>query len=224
MNKNAPLISRGVGGLPGLADPNYAFDMSAAASFQFPVDEWDFVGPAINTLGDLYRQVISPSIEYGVFKSDYMQATQAAPIAKHYLNILDYATKNGWLKDKNGNNLYQVPDALPFILQSIAGVESVDLNRIRAEERILSRREERINQLKTRLINEGMQAILSGQPLPDRVTEELAKGTITIDSLINRVESSQLDPDLRRILRTEIRRRPDIVEMYPNRSDYGNLP
>jgi hypothetical protein len=225
MNKNAPLASRGVGGLPGLIKPEYGMDITAPATFQFPSGGTDLAGPALSDLYNLWNKVVVPMSDYGPFKQDVTKVTTVAPILKYYKNIFDYAVSDdNWLKDGNGNKLYEVPSALPYIIQSIAGVENVDLNRIKAEEGILTRRDERTRGLITRLTNQAMDCILNNKPLTSDLINRMMKNGVTVDSLIRRIENSQYPPDLRRVLRTEIRRRPEILQMYPNQADYGSLP
>jgi hypothetical protein len=223
LNKNFPIASRGVGGLPGLIKPEWGMDVSAPATFQFPSGATDLAGPAISDLVRLYNDVIVPSSTYGVEMGDVGKISNIAPILRHYKNVWNYAmSDDNWLRDKNGNKLYQVPSAIPFVMQSLAGVENIDLNRIKAEEGILNRREARANGARTRIINEAMDAITKGKMLPaDFVDRAMRAGVTNLgDSLKSRIKSSELPPDLRHALRTEIMRRPEVLEMYPGAQDF----
>jgi len=221
MNKNAPLASRGVGGLPGLIKPEYAFDMSAAASFQFPAGPMDFAGPAISDLANLKNNVLEPLFTYGPYAEDLRKTGDVAPILRHWTRLMKYTfTDDNWIKDTKGNKLYEVKDIIPFYLQSIAGVENVDIARIRAEERILAQRDIRTRGLVTRIINEAMKHVLDGTPMPPDLVQRMGKYNITGDTLKRRVKRSNLPPDLRIMLDTEVIRRPEVLEQFPNSEDY----
>jgi hypothetical protein len=221
MNKNAPLASRGIAGLPGLIKPEYAFDISAASTFQFPSGPMDFVGPFISDLVNLKKNVIDPLTTYGPYAEDLKSSGDMAPIVRHWKRIIDYTfSEDNWLKDDKGNKLYKVPSVVPFILQSVAGVENVDLNRIKAEERILAQRDVRTRGLVTRLINESMKHILDGTQMPSELVDKMAKNGITEDTLKRRINNSNLPPDLRILMKTEIMRRPEVLEMFPEAADY----
>ncbi len=130
-------------------------------------------------------------------------------------------TDDNWLKDTKGNKLYEVKDIVPFYLQSIAGVENVDIARIRAEERVLAQRDIRTRGLVTRIINEAMKHVIDGTPMPDDLVQRMGKYNITGDTLKRRVKRSNLPPDLRIMLDTEVIRRPEVIEQFPNNEVYG---
>jgi hypothetical protein len=221
MNKNIPLASRGVGGLPGLVDPKYAFDMSAAASFQFPAGPMDFAGPAISDLVNIKNNVLEPLFTYGPYAEDMKKTGDIAPIIRHWARLMKFTfTDDNWIKDTKGNKLYEVKDIVPFYLQSIAGVESVDISRIRAEERILAQRDVRTRGLVTRIINEAMKHVMDGTTMPPDLVQRMGKYNITGDTLKRRIKSSNLPPDLRIMLNTEVIRRPEVIEQFPNSQDY----
>ena len=222
MNKNMPLASRGVAGLPGLVDPKYAFDMSAAASFQFPAGPMDFAGPALSDLANIKKNVLDPLFTYGPYAEDLKKTGDIAPIIRHWTRLMKFTfTDDNWLKDTKGNKLYEVKDIVPFYLQSIAGVENVDIARIRAEERVLAQRDIRTRGLVTRIINEAMKHVIDGTPMPDDLVQRMGKYNITGDTLKRRVKRSNLPPDLRIMLDTEVIRRPEVIEQFPNNEDYG---
>ena len=222
MNKNAPIASRGVGALPSLISPELGVDISAAATFQFPQGFWDFAGPALNDIGNIFIKVLKPLGTVGPYMEDVQKTGSIAPVMRHYQRLMEYTFSNDdWLRKENGDKLYEVKSAVPFIIQSIMGVENVDLNRIRAEQRILASRDERIGGIKTRLLNEAVNAIIAGKPIPESTRAKFGKYGITADSILGRIERAQLPPRARAILDAEVMQRRDAVEMFPTEEDFG---
>ena len=225
MNKNMPIASRGVAGLPGLIKPEYGMDISAASTFQFPSGASDFAGPALSDLWNLKKNVIDPLTNFGPYAEDLKKTGDIAPIIRHWARLMQFTfTDDNWIKDTNGHKLYEVKDIVPFYLQSIAGVENIDINRIRAEERILAQRDVRTRGTVTRIINQAMDCIINGKPMSDELMARMGKYGVTADSLKRRIKTSELPPDLRILLNTEVIRRPEVLDMFPNSEDYGTLP
>lgn len=226
MNKYAPLASRGVMGLPGVIDQSLASDVSAAATFQFPRGLWDFAGPALNDLGKIYQNVITPLLSFGPDVNDLEKMGDIVPILKHWSRIMSYAfSEDDWVKDDKGNRLYEVEHAVPFIVQSLAGMENVDINMIKAEQRILAARDERIGGIKTRILNDAMQEVIDGKGISEETRMKMQKEGVTTQSLINRVKKSKLTPRQRAIVNTEIRRRMAVSLDFPVKPpDYLNEP
>jgi hypothetical protein len=221
MNKKAPIASRGIGALPGLIKPEWGVDITAPATFQFPKAPLDFVGPALSDLVNLYKDVIVPMATFGPEAEDLKKVLKPIVAAKYFTQALNYSlSKDDWIKDQHGNKLYEVPSALPFILQSVAGVENIDINRIKAEEGILTRRDDRHRGESTRLINKAMKYVLDGEAIPNDLLEKMQKQGITATSLKNRAKRSMLPPDLRMILDSDIMQRMKAVDYIPNQSDY----
>jgi hypothetical protein len=216
MNKNAPLASRGVAGLPGVIHPSLASDISAAATFQFPRGTMDFVGPALNDIKTISEKVLAPMFTYGPEVTDLLKGGEIIAGMKHWSRLMQYVfSEDNWVLDDKGMKLYEVTEAIPFILQSVAGIENADLNMIRSEQRILANRDERIGGLKTRIINETMKTITDGKPISEDLRLKIIKNGVTAQSIINRVYQSKMTPRQRAILNTEIRRRMEVVEMFP---------
>ncbi|OQB08740.1 MAG: hypothetical protein BWY21_01128 [Parcubacteria group bacterium ADurb.Bin216] len=219
MNKEYPLLSRGAGGAPGLINKDYAFDMSAAASFQFPTSTKDIAGPFISDLLGIKKNVIDPMFAFGPYSEDYQKTGNVAPILKHWLRLMKFTFAEGpnknMLKDEDGNELYEVKDIIPLYLQSMAGVESLDLNMIRAEERILANRDERIGGHKTRIANEVAQVILNKKPITNDMRDMIKKYGVTSQTIINRAKRTKMTPRQRAIYNTEVRRRMEVMEMFP---------
>jgi hypothetical protein len=119
------------------------------------------------------------------------------------------------LKDEDENELYEVKDIIPLYLQSMAGVESLDLNMIRAEERILANRDERIGGHKTRIANEVAQVILNKKPITNDMRDMIKKYGVTSQTIINRANQTKMTPRQRAIYNTEVRRRMEVMEMFP---------
>lgn len=223
MNKEVPIASRGVAALPGLIKPEYASDISAAATFQFPSGTKDLLGPALSDLVKIYNDVLVPLSTQGPYAEDLKKTGDLAPIIRHWRSLMRYAfSEDDWLRDDKGNKLYKIEDNIPFIIQSLAGVESADINRIRTEERILSRRDERVGGIKTRLINMAMQCYLKGVPIPEDLRNDMRKNGVSVQSLKRRVQGSNLTPRQRAIINSEITRRRDAMEMFPEEKDFGS--
>jgi hypothetical protein len=229
MNKNAPIASRGVGALPSLISPELGVDISAAATFQFPQGFWDFAGPALNDIGNIFTKVLKPLSTVGPYMEDVQKTGSIAPVMRHWERLMDLTFDmvkhpdhtSYWLRKDNGDKLYEIKSNVPFIIQSIMGVENVDLNRIRAEQRILAARDERIGGIKTRLLNEAVNAIIAGKPIPESTRAKFGKYGITADSILGRIERAQLPPRARAILDAEVMQRRDAVEMFPTEEDFS---
>ncbi len=221
MNKNIPIASRGAAALPGLIKPEYGMDVSAASTFQFPRDMEDFAGPFISDLARLYKDVLVPLSTYGPYVEDMKKGLGVAAIYRHWSRLWElYDTKTGWLKDNKGNNLYQVPDTLPMILQSIAGVENIELNRLRAEEAISNRRDARVEGEKSRLVNLALKHLDEGAPWPQELIDKMGKHGVTKDTLINRLNNQMMPPEVRRARRTDLYRRWEVFQNAPMIEDY----
>ncbi len=222
MNKNAPLASRGIAGAPGLIKPEYAGDISAAATFQFPSYPMDFLGPALSDLINLKKKVLDPLTTTGPYADDLEKTGDIAPIVRHWKRLMQYTfSDDNWLRKENGvDTLYKVEDAVPFIIQSILGIESAEINRLKATDRIKANRDKREDNIKTRIINEAVQLHIDGKPIPEELRLEMIKNGVTVESLLNRVKQSHLTPRQRAIINTEIRRRRDAIEMFPIEEDY----
>ncbi len=226
MNKNAPIASRGVAALPSLVKPEWGVDVSAAATFQFP-DEWkDLFGPTLSDIASLWKNVLKPMSDYGISEAATTKAFDINPAFKYWKRLMEYAVSDdNWLKDRQGNKLYEITDPYAYIVQNALGVENIDINRVRAEEGILNRRKTRLWGEKTRVINDVVECIKSGTPIPQDLIDRMMKHSVNVKSIKRRLRLAALDPATRAVLETEMSRRPEVLDMYPNVGDHvGILP
>ena len=139
---------------------------------------------------------------------------------------MEYAVSDdNWLKDRQGNKLYEITDPYAYIVQNALGVENIDINRVRAEEGILNRRKTRLWGEKTRVINDVVECIKSGTPIPQDLIDRMMKHSVNVKSIKRRLRLAALDPATRAVLETEMSRRSEVLDMYPNVGDHvGILP
>ena len=215
MNKEYPVASRGVGGMAGV-------DVSAAATFQFPSTMKDWLGPTLSDIGSFYKNVVTPTIEKkGLDGSDLSKFTSSTfPILRYYDRLIEQAIdKDGWVKDERGRRLYHIDNTAAFVTKSVMGAEPIELNRIRTEERILATRSTRITDQKTMTIDNILEATTKGEPIAEGDLENMVKLGIKPGTLRRAAQFRVLDPKQRRLLQTELIRRPEIAEMYPEVGD-----
>lgn len=217
MNKNAPNLSRGIGGLPGLIDPDYAFDMSAAASFQFPTDEVDVMGVLASTATNLYKAFLKPPMEYSEMpkKQDLKVLLQESPAASRMWQAINtFMSSDGVVRDQQGKNIYKVEDTVPYMVQAAIGVDPAPLSSVKVEERILKRRERFDTEIKTRIANEAIDDVISGKEWSKELVDRLVKYG-AIHTVIGRLGDRDLPPHIRAMLRSEVRKRAEVLENYP---------
>ncbi len=227
MNKDLPVASRGVAALPSLIKPEWGADVSAAATFQFPNDWLDLAGPTFSDLYNIGKNVLVPMSTHGMSGQDAVRLLDVNPAWKYWHRLIDSISspEDNWLRDRQGNKLYEITDSFSYLAQNVLGVENIDINRIRAQEAILNRRETRLRGAKTRILNQALTHILNEEPLPEDLIDQMMKHGVDADSIIRRVKTSELPPNLRNALAAEIRLRPEILRMYPDSADHlGILP
>lgn len=221
MNKNYPVASRGVGALPGLIKPEYGVDISAAATFQFPTSAKDFLGPFVSDMLKMNKDVIQPMLAYGPYMEDVKKGLGVAAVAKHWERLWQMVEHDdGWIRDQNGNRQYQVQSYPALIAQSLAGVENIDINRLRSAEAIEARRDFRNMGVKSRITNQVIGYIKNVQPLPEELLDRMMKHGVSVDTIINRIKNSEYPPDVRRTLMAETRRRFEVWENSPRSEDF----
>jgi hypothetical protein len=143
------------------------------------------------------------------------------PVSRYYRNIIEQVVdKDGWVKDERGRRLYHIDNTAAFVAKNVMGAEPLELNRIRTEEGILVRRTAKIAEQKTNTIDDVLDTIAKGEPLSEDLIEKMTKLNVTPGSLRRAARFRVLDPKLRRLLQTEIIRRPEVLEMYPEASDH----
>jgi hypothetical protein len=157
----------------------------------------------------------TPDVEEGkTFKS-------AIPILKHYANLWDQVvgSKDGWVKDEQGRPLWNIDNMGTFTAKSLAGAESLEVNRIRVYERNLREKTERINNAKKDTTQNILESISKGEEIRQEDIDEMIRLGIKPSTLRRAAKYRALDPKMRRLLMTEIIRRPEILQEYPDAGD-----
>ena len=228
-NKNAPLISRGLGGLPGLIKPSLAVDVSGPATMQFPSGAMDIAGPFFSDVYKMLKEVVGPMFTYGAWSSDLVKIGELAPVWKYWHRMWDTytsptnkATGNYWIKDEKGNNLYEVKDHLPYILQSIAGTENVSISRIRNEQSILSREDARVSGMSTRIIDKAMRDFQAQGYVSNDTMELVERHGVSVEAMIHRIVMSDLPPQEKATLEADVKERFKTFERFPAEEDYSH--
>lgn len=221
LNKEFPKASRGIGGALGV-------DISAPATFQFPQAMRDWLGPTLSDLTNLYTNVLSPTIDniVNIGNPDNPDIAvgktmkSAIPIFKHYANLWDQVVdKDGWVKDDRGRRLWHIDNMATFTAKSLAGAESLELARIRVYESNLRGKEKRLDDTKTDTVDNILDAIEAGKPIEQSDIDQMIRLGIKPQTLRRAYKFRVLDPKLRRTLMTEVIRRPEILEEYPDAGD-----
>jgi hypothetical protein len=228
MNKKIPALSRGIGGVPSVFGlPDYSFDMSAAATFQIPDDVWQIAGPFLSDLFRIKKNVYDPikgiysKAKDGVYPSaEINQLGSIAPILRHWNRLMEFTfSKDDMLRKEDGNELYKVESPSALVLQSILGVEPIDVNRVKAEDRILVNRNKRLGEQKRELLDVIAAYNNAGKEIPEELITKLVELGGTGETIRRRFKSNALSPEIRATLGTEALRRPDVLEMFPVPSD-----
>lgn len=224
-NKNYPVASRGIGGAMGV-------DITAAATFQLPTRWQDWFGPTISDLSSLFKDVLIPSvgnaINYmtggGPENMEQVEGGKALktvfPIARHWANIIEQVIdKDGWVKDERNRRQWHIDDMASFMTKSVAGAEPIELNRLRVAEYNLTQKELKLGDQKTALVDDLLDTIAKGEPLEQSQMDSMVRLGIKPSTLRRAAKFRVLDPKMRRLLMTEIIRRPEILEKYPDAGD-----
>lgn len=224
-NKNYPRASRGIGGAMGV-------DITAAATFQLPNRWQDWFGPTISDLSSLFKDVLIPSvgnaINYmtggGPENMEQVEGGKALktvfPIARHWANIIEQVVdKDGWVKDERNRRLWHIDDMASFMTKSVAGAEPIELNRLRTAEYNLTQKNFKIKDQKAETIDSILDSIAKGEAIEQDQIDSMARLGIKPSTLRRAARFRVLDPKMRRVLMTEIIRRPEILEEYPDAAD-----
>jgi len=215
MNKEYPRASRGIGGALGV-------DITAPATFQFPASMKDWLGPTLSDITSLYKNVVTPLVDgHGLEGVEGMRAGSSIfPIIRHWRNVIEQVVdKDGWVKDERGRRLWHIDNTATFVAKSVAGAEPIELNRIRVAERNIGDKEKLLADQKTETIDDVLDAVAKGKPLTTDLIERMMRLGIKPSTLRRAAQFRVLDPKQRRLLMTEVIRRPDILEQYPDAGD-----
>jgi hypothetical protein len=197
--------------------------VSAPATFQLPMTARDWYGPTISDIVTFHKDIISPLL--GGKGPDGMEikafTESTLPISRYYNRVIEQVIdKDGWVKDERGRRLYHIDNTAAFVTKNMMGAEPLELNRIRTEERILTQRGIRIGEQKTQTIDNVLDAVAKGEPIAQEDLDSLTKLGIGVGTLRRAAQFRLLDPKQRRLLQTELIRRPEIMDVYPEAADY----
>jgi hypothetical protein len=215
MNKEYPRTSRGIGGALGV-------DVSAAATFQFPSTTRDWLGPTLSDLVALKKGLVDPLIDgHGVEGVEFGKTGSTVfPITRHWSKMIEQVVdKDGWVKDERNRRLWHIDNMGTFVAKSVAGAEPIELNRIRTAERNLVEKNQLIADQKTETIDDVLDSIAKGKTLDPALIDKMMKLGIKPGTLRRAAQFRVLDPKQRRLLMTEVIRRPEILENYPDAAD-----
>ena len=219
-NKEYPQASRGIGGALGV-------DVSAPATFQFPSEMRDWMGPALSDLVNFKKTVLQPMLEGVVQHESKLVPIRGAaevqgwlgstiPIFRHYSNMIDQVVdKDGWVKDERGRRMYQIDNVYAFAAKSVAGATDIEMSKIRTAERIIGKETRRVAESKMNIIDAVLERVSRGEPIDDDLKELMVRYHIRPASLRRAAKFRVLDPRTRRLLLTEVARRPEVMDMFP---------
>ncbi len=219
MNKEFPRLSRGLGGFAGV-------DVSAPATFQLPAAPSDWYGPTINNFIQLWKSFAAPLFDgTGVDGSNIGQFMGSSfPIYRYWSRMVDQViSKDGWVKDENGKRLWHIDDPVAFAIKNVMGAEELEVSRVKLEERVLSARSSNIMNQKNTTIDNILDSVVKGEEISKSDIEDMQRLGIKPGTLRRALRFRVVDPKTRRLMQTEIIRRPEILEMYPDAADY-NVP
>lgn len=207
-------------GLPGLAGIN----ISSMATPQFFSDNpEDYFGAFIGDMIDVYKGIVGPVLfgEDKVFADlEILEAmknmTTFLPIARSWMDLINYNTKDGWVRDGKGIQKYQLPgSSLYNRLMLLSGVSSVAKTKEIIRQRSLRRWDELDKRNSKRLGNLILRRIDKGESIPDEwMTDVVALG-MDVESLIkNHKRMQNLTPENRAIIRGDWVRRLKAMDIY----------
>jgi len=216
VNTHAPAASRGIGGLMGV-------DVTAPATFQFPTRWEEWAGPFLGDLVKVKREVLDP-----LARGEFLDGSEAAreltsqtiPIAKHWWTAVDQVLdKDGWVKDDRGRRIYHIGesplDKAAFASKIVAGATDLELSMIRKHERFLKEEARVRARNKQAVVDEILDAVLDGDPITPEMTNVMAELNIKPGSLRRAMKFRMLDAQTRRYLMTEVAKRPELLEEWP---------
>ena len=142
------------------------------------------------------------------------------PIARHWANIWEQVVdKDGWVKDERGRRQWHIDEMSSFMAKSVAGAEPIELNRLRVAEYNMTQEKFKIGDQKVATIDSILDTIAKGDAIEQSQIDEMVRLGIKPSTLRRAAKFRVLDPKMRRLLMTEIIRRPEILEEYPDAAD-----
>jgi hypothetical protein len=214
MNTEYPRWWRGIGGMVGA-------DVVGPATVQLPASGSDLVGPALSDMGTIWTNIIKPLREGEKvgWRDVNKTAADIVPIWKHWYRMVEQLVDQDFVvKNDRGQKLYQIQDAegmAAFVGRSAAGVESIDIAREKLAERIWNRKTAVLTKNKTHVIDDVLDTVLQGKPLSESQTKDIIETGVNRKSLLGAARFRQMTPEQRMLLKTEIRRRPELIQAFP---------
>lgn len=216
INTNIPRLSRGVPGLLGV-------DISAPATFQFPTKWEDWAGPFVSDLLKIKREVLDP-----VTRGEILDAPEAMrkvagetiPIMRHWNEFIDQVIdKDGWVKDERGRNIYHIGesplDMAKYAFKLAAGAKDLERSVIQKHESFLKEQERVRTRNKQTVVDEILDAVEHGEPVTAKMLNAMTEFNINTASLRRAAKFRQLDAQTRRYILTEVAKRPEVLEGWP---------
>ncbi len=215
MNKEYPRASRGVASFLGM-------DVSGPATFQFPKAMNEWLGPTISNMQTLYDSFITPIQEgKGVAGMEIGKAVGSTfPIYRYWNQMIDQVvTRDGWVKNERGQKIYHI-DSMPiFAAKAVMGAQDIQMSRVQFEERHLGKTAAVRADMKQIAADDILDTIAKGAPLEQSQIDNMKKLHLTLGTLRRALIARVRDPMQRRLMATEIIRRPEILELYPTAED-----
>lgn len=225
MNKEYPNFSRGVvGGMLGM-------DVTGPSTLQFPTSVTDWLGPFVNDVIKVHRNVVSPYLEGAkpmpktpgeAAEIPFSALEQVSPVIRYWPKLLidriAHPSQDSYIiKDQRGREIYRLE---PFdLVKEVMGgtpTEAARLTQFQANER---RRQKVENLRKGHVVDAVMEAMAEGNEIPDGYIEELIALGIKPASLRREAKLRSLPPEIRMMLQTQLSKRADLLERHPYQGD-----
>lgn len=225
MNKEYPNFSRGViGGMMGM-------DVTGPSTLQFPTSVTDWLGPFVNDVIKVHRNVVSPYLEGAkpmpktpgeAAEIPFSALEQVSPVIRYWPKLLidriAHPSQDSYIiKDQRGREIYRLE---PFdLVKEVMGgtpTEAARVTQFQANER---RRQKVENLRKGHVVDAVMEAMAEGNEIPDGYIEELIALGIKPASLRREAKLRSLPPEIRMMLQTQLSKRADLLERHPYQGD-----
>lgn len=216
LNKEFPKLGRGAAGMLTGAD------VGASAVPQLPQKGTDWIGPTLSDMTKIWDGIIKPLVDgEKIGWRNYNDVAQGiVPVWKHMYRLVEQLVdKDGWVKDERGTRLYQIPkdpaDIAAFSARTAASAESIGIAQKRLAMRIWERKENILNKNKEHTVDRVLDTVMKGGQISDDLLADIKKYGVTNSSLLRSATYRKMTPEQRLYFRTELRRRPDLVESFP---------
>jgi len=221
LNRNAGRVSRGVPGLLG-------FDISQASTFQFPQEPTEWTGPTMAEAYRLFTEVVVPAFKgqdfifpssmeevKGVLPGQPSMTAMTdwvkgfAPIAYYWDQIIQTAvTKDGWIRDKNGNKMYRVGDTyekkLLNALKLATGAQPLEVSRYRLAEQVTRSSIQKRVANRNRLSRKINLKLIRGKNLTEEDVQQMIAFGLSPQSIFRKRKVSEMTPEQRNIARVNL--------------------